>query len=323
MKVGILGAGRIAEVISNTLRAMAEAECYAIASRTLEKAQAFASEHGFAKAYGSYEELLQDPEVELVYIATPHSHHYECMKMCIRAHKPVLCEKSFTVNAKQAREIAELATKEQVFVTEAIWPRYMPSRSMINEVLASGVIGNVKMMTANLSYVIDHKARIVDPALAGGALLDVGVYGINFMLMHLGKDIERIESTVQMTDRGVDGQESITVTYKDGTMAVLTHGIFVRSDRKGIFYGDKGYVIVENINNPECIEIYDTNDNLIEKKDVPAQITGYEYEFLEAKRCLEEGKLQSDSMPLEETVYMMELMDGIRKNWGLVYPGEE
>ncbi len=322
MKVGILGAGGIAAVVSQTLGKMSEAECYAVGSRTITKAKEFAKENGFKKAYGSYEELVQDPEVELVYIATPHSHHYECMKLCINAHKPVICEKAFTMNADQAKEIKELAAKEKVFVTEAIWTRYMPSRSMIDEVINSGVIGKVHMMAANLSYIINHKERIVDPKLAGGALLDVGVYGINFSLMHMGKDIDHIESSVQMTDTGVDGQESITVFYKDGRMAVLTHGIYSRSDRKGIFYGDKGYIVVENINNPNAIEIYDTNDNLLEKKLVPKQISGYEYQFQECKACIEKGMIESKSMPLDESIHMMEVMDGIRKGWGLVYPGE-
>jgi predicted dehydrogenase len=245
------------------------------------------------------------------------------MKLCILAHKPVICEKAFTMNAAQAKEIRDLARSEKVFVTEAIWPRYMPSRAMINEVLESGIIGKVQTMTANLSYVINGHARIMDPKLAGGALLDVGVYGINFMLMHFGKDIERIESSVQMTETGVDGSESITVFYKDGRMAVLTHGIYTRSDRKGIFYGDKGYMIVENINNPGRIEVYDGEDHLLKALDVPPQISGYEYEFEECRNCIEEGRTESISMPVDESVYMMEVMDGIRRDWGLRYPGED
>ncbi len=323
MKVAVLGAGGIAGVVSRTLAQMKDVECYAVASRSLEKAEKFAKEYGFAKAYGSYEEVLKDEAVELVYIATPHSHHYACMKQCILAHKPVICEKAFTMNAAQAKEIRDLAAKEKVYVTEAIWPRYMPSRAMIDETLKSGIIGEVKDMTANLSYVIHQVERIKEPALAGGALLDIGVYGINFMLMHFGKDIDRVESSVQMTPTGVDGQETITVHYKDGRMAVLTHSIYCRSDRKGIFHGDKGYMVVENINNPQSIAVYDLDDKLLLEKKVPQQISGYEYEFAESARCLAEGKLQSDSMPLEESVYMMDLMDQIRKQWGLKYPGEE
>lgn len=323
MKVGFLGTGRIATTLAKTFARIEGVECYAVASRTLEKAEAFAKEHGFQKAYGSYQELAADPEVELVYIATPHSNHYADMKLCIEHNKPVLCEKAFTMNSGQAKEIAELAKKNEVFVTEAIWTRYMPSRKIINEVLENGVIGKTSTLTANLSYVIADKPRIVMPELAGGALLDVGVYGLNFAFMHFGTEIERIESSVQFTDTGVDGQETITLFYKDGRMAVLTHGIYARSDRKGIIYGDKGYMVVENINNPQSVSVFDTEDKLIKKIDMPEQISGYEYQIIESMEAIQNNKIESESMPLADTVYVMEIMDGIRKQWGLVYPQEK
>lgn len=323
MKVGFLGTGRIATTLAKTFAQVEGVECYAVASRTLEKAETFAKEHGFQKAYGSYRELAADPDVELVYIATPHSNHYADMKLCIEHKKPVLCEKAFTMNSGQAKEIAELAKKNGVFVTEAIWTRYMPSRKIINEVLESGVIGKAFTLTANLSYVIADKPRIVAPELAGGALLDVGVYGLNFAFMHFGTEIERIESSVQFTDTGVDGQETITLFYKDGRMAVLTHGIYARSDRKGIIYGDKGYMVVENINNPQSVSVFDTEDKLIKKIDMPEQISGYEYQIIESMEAIQNNKIESESMPLADTVYVMEIMDGIRKQWGLVYPQEK
>ncbi len=323
MKVGFLGTGRIATTLAKTFAQVEGVECYAVASRTLEKAQAFAGEHGFKEAYGSYQELVVDPEVELVYIATPHSNHYADMKLCIEHNKPVLCEKAFTMNSGQAKEIAELAKKNGVFVTEAIWTRYMPSRKIINEVLESGVIGKASTLTANLSYVIADNPRIVTPELAGGALLDVGVYGLNFAFMHFGTEIERIESSVQFTDTGVDGQETITLFYKDGRMAVLTHGIYARSDRKGIIYGDKGYIVVENINNPQSISVFDTEDKLIKTIDMPEQINGYEYQIIESMEAIKNNKVESESMPLADSVYVMEIMDSIRKQWGLVYPQEK
>lgn len=323
MRIGILGAGRIAGTLARTMAQIEEVECYAVASRSLEKAKDFADNYDFDVAYGSYEEMLGDEKVELVYIATPHSHHYEHMKMCIEHGKPVLCEKAFTMNAVQAKEIEALAREKKVYVAEAIWTRYMPSRKMIDDVLASGVIGKVTALTANLSYVIDHKERIVTPELAGGALLDVGVYCVNFALMHFGKDIERIETSVQMTETGVDGQETITVFYKDGKMANLTAGIYSRSDRRGIFYGNKGYVVVDNVNNPLKIEVFDMGDNLVQCHEVPEQISGYEYEVLESIQMVKEGSYQSESMPLAESVHMMEIMDGIRKQWNLVYPQEK
>ena len=322
MKIGILGAGKISHSTVPAMIALEEIECWAVASRSLEKAQAFAEKYGFRKAYGSYEEMLSDPEVELVYVATPHSHHFEHMMLCLNHGKAVLCEKAFTMNAKQAREVMEYAKAHGIFAAEAIWPRYMPSRKIIDDVIASGVIGKVNTLTANLSYVIHEVPRIYRPELAGGALLDIGVYGINFALMHFGTDIERVESSVQMTPTGVDGMETITIFYRDGRMAVLTHSIYARSDRKGIIHGDKGYMVVENINNPQSVSVFDLEDKLIAHYDVPRQINGYEYQFAECAKALAEGRTESWSMPMEDTVYMMEFMDSLRKQWGMVYPQE-
>lgn len=322
MKIGVLGTGFIVRCIAPTFARLENVECYAIASRTEERAKEAAKEFGFKKAYGSYEELVADPEVELVYIATPHSRHYEDMKLCLQHKKPVLCEKAFTMNSAQAKEIAELSAREGIFVAEAIWTRYMPSRKLIGEILDSGIIGKVSTLTANLSYVISQNYRIVAPELAGGALLDVGVYGLNFALMHFGTDIERIETSVQFTDTGVDGMESITLFFKDGRMAVLTHGIYARSDRKGIFYGDKGYIVVENINNPQSISVFDGEDNLVKRIDVPAQISGYEYQIQECIERIEAGETESFSMPLQDSIIVMEVADAIRRKWGLVYPQE-
>ena len=322
MKIGIIGAGHIAEVVAPTLVAMEGIECYAVSSRSLEKAEAFARKFGFEKAYGSYEEMLRDPNVELVYVATPHSHHYEHMMRCIEAGKPILCEKAFTLNAGQAKKIRAAAAERGVYVAEAIWTRYMPSRKVIDEVLASGIIGKPNTLTANLSYIISHKQRIYDPDLAGGALLDIGVYGINFALMHFGTDIERVESSVKMLDTGVDAMETITIFYKDGRMAVLTHSIFCRSDRKGIIHGDKGYMVVENINNPRSLKVYDTMDREIASYDFSDQISGYEFQFMEASACIAAGKTESDSMPMADTVCVMEFMDSLRNQWSMVYPQE-
>ena len=323
MKIGVLGAGNISSMVAPTMEAMPQIECYAVSSRSLEKATAFAERFGFQKAYGSYEEMLCDPEVQLVYITTPHSHHFEQLMLCLEHGKNVICEKAFTVNADQARQVYAKAKEKGLYAAEAIWTRYMPSRKMIQDIIDSGIIGKLNVVTGNLSYKIDWKERLMNPALAGGALLDIGIYGLNFALMHFGCDIERIESSVWMTPSGVDGMESITIFYKDGRMAVLNHSMYARSDRKGIFHGDKGYVVVENINNPNAINVYNDNDELLAHYDVPEQINGYEYEFMEAVRCIEAGKTESESMPACETIYVMELMDALRKQWGLVYPMEQ
>ena len=323
MKVGFLGAGHISEVVAPTLAALPGIECYAVSSRSLEKAQKFAETYGFEKAYGSYDEMLADPAVELVYVATPHSHHFEQMMLAIAFGKNILCEKAFTINAQEAELIRFSAARQGVFVAEAIWPRYMPSRKVISDVMNSGIIGTPNTLTANLSYDIDQVERIRNPELAGGALLDIGVYGLTFALMHFGKDIDRVESSVQMTETGVDGMETITIFYKDGRMAVLTHSIYCRSDRKGMIHGDKGYMVVENINNPQSLSVYDLQDRLLVHYDFSDQISGYEFQFQECAQAIAEGKKESDSMPMEETVFVMELMDSLRKQWGMVYPKEQ
>ena len=205
------------------------------------------------------------------------------MKLCIRI-KSRFCAESIYSERRQNR-----SGNSAGLVAEAIWTRYMPSRNMIQEIIDSGIIGDISVLTANLSYPISHKERIMRPELAGGALLDIGVYGVNFAMMHFGTDIERIESSVRMTDTGVDAMESITIFFRGGRMAVLTHDIYSRSDRKGIFY-EKGYIIVENINNPQSISVYDTEDRLVRRMDVPKQISGYEYEVLECIDAVRSGE---------------------------------
>ena len=322
MKLGILGPGRIARVVAPTLVSLPEIECYAVASQTPGKAEAFAEEFGFEKVYNSYEAMLQDPAVELVYITTPHSHHFEQMMLCLEHGKHIICEKAFTMNAEQARTVRDCAARKGLYVAEAIWTRYMPSRQLIDRIIGSGIIGKANTLTANLSYNIAYKPRIVEAALAGGALLDIGIYGLNFALMHFGDDIARIESSVQLTSGGVDAMETITIFYKDGRMAVLTHSIYCRSDRKGIIHGENGYLVVENINNPQSVSVYDDKDQLLQHHEVPKQISGYEYEFQEAVRCIEAGKGEADSMPMARTVQVMQIMDSLRKEWGVVYPQE-
>lgn len=322
MKIGIIGAGRIAKIMPETCCKLDEAEVFAVASRDLERAKEFAKKYNIPKAYGSYKELVLDSEIELVYIATPHSHHFEHIKLCLENGKNVLCEKAFTMNAKQAKEIIQLAKEKNLYLAEAIWTRYMPSRKIINDVISSGIIGKITNLSANLSYEMTKKERLIKPELAGGALLDVGIYPINFALMHFGKDIERIESSAQITKEGVDGFNSITIYYKDGRSAQLSSGLYARSDRKGIFWGEKGYIIVENINNPSSIKVFDSSDKIIKEFEIPNQISGYEYEIIEAASQIKAQKTESVSMPFSETIYVMELMDFLRKKWGVIYPQE-
>lgn len=320
MKVGIIGAGNIAKKMAKTLNLMEEGECYAVASRSLEKAEAFAAENEVEKAYGSYEDMLKDEKVELVYIATPHSHHYQCAKLCLAYHKPVLCEKAFMANAAQTREVLEAFEKEALFITEAIWTRYLPSRRMIDEVVASGELGEITFVTANLGADIQAKDRLQLPELAGGALLDVGIYPLNFIAMVLGTEVEEITSSCTKTRTGVDEQNAIILKYKNGAMAVAHSGMLSPTEQYGIVYGTKGFLIAEGVNNVQKIKIYDKNRQLKWEKAVPEQLTGFEDQVRASIKAIREGRVECEEMPHKETLRMMELMDGLRRDWGVRYP---
>lgn len=319
-KIGIIGCGHIAEKMAATLREMKGVMRYAVASRSAEKAQQFATQWQFAKAYGSYEELAADPEVDLVYIATPHAMHYDNARLCILHGKPVLCEKAFTANARQAEALLQLAKDKEVFITEAIWTRYMPLSLQIQKLLQSDIIGIPRTLSANLSYPIAGKERIIRPELAGGALLDIGIYTLNFAAMAFGTEIEQTHAVCQKTETGVDAQESITLFYKDGKMATLQASIYVQSDRQGIIAGDKGFMVVDNINNPQSVRIVDRRYHTIATYEAPPQITGFEYQVNACIEALEKGWLESPYMPHAETLRIMRQMDALRKEWGVTYP---
>ena len=322
MKVGVLGVGNIAAVMADTLRQMPQVTCWAVGSRTLEKAKNFAREYGFQRSYGSYEELVADPEVQLIYIATPHSHHYENIKLCLNHNKHVLAEKAFTQNAAQAREVIALAKEKGLLLAEAIWTRYMPMRRTLDEIVASGVIGKPTSLYATLSYPISQIERIQEPALAGGALLDVGVYPLNFASMVFGNDMEKISATAVLSDKGVDAITTAVLTYKDGRAAVIHANFQAASNREGAIYGEKGYILVQNINNCEGIQVFDADHRLITSYDRPRQISGYEYEVEACIEAIEKGQTQCPQMPHDEIIQMMEFMDEIRRQVGVVYPNE-
>ncbi|MCC8025135.1 MAG: Gfo/Idh/MocA family oxidoreductase [Clostridium sp.] len=323
MKIGIMGAGAIAMKMAKTLNLMEEAQCYAVASRSLEKAEKFAADNGVLKAYGSYEDMLKDQQVELVYIATPHSHHYDCAKLCLAYRKPVLCEKAFMANAAQTREILDAFEKADLFITEAIWTRYLPSRRMIDEVVASGELGEITFVTANLGADVQWKDRLQKPELAGGALLDVGIYPLNFISMVLGTEVEEITSSCTKTASGVDEQNAVILKFKNGAMAIAHSGMLSVTEQYGIVYGTKGYLIAEGVNNVQKLKVYDKARQLKWERDVPEQLTGFEDEVRASIKAIEEGKKECEEMPHKETLRMMEMMDGLRRDWGVKFPFEE
>ena len=290
LRIGIIGAGWIAEKAAITLNGLTTCECYAIASRSQEKADAFAAQWHVKKAYGSYAQLIADPDVDLVYVATPHSHHYDVTRDALMADKPCLVEKAFMANYRQAKEIVDLARERKVFLAEAIWTRYQPVVTIVRDLISSGRIGTPRLLTATLGYSMGDKPRIMRADLCGGALLDLGVYALNFVRMFFPADIVNMESQCVKSQTGMDLTNTISLILSDGMLCNLVN----THDRE----------FVEDIH-------------------VPQQITGYEYQFLACRQHLIDGLLEPQAMPLDETLYIMQLMDSLRQKWGVHYPMDD
>ncbi|MDR1548678.1 MAG: Gfo/Idh/MocA family oxidoreductase [Hungatella sp.] len=322
LKIGIMGTGGIASILADTMLQMPQAVLMGVASRSLEKAEEFAARFSLERAYGSYEELAKDPDIQLIYIATPHSEHYSNAKLCLENGKHVLCEKAFAANYAQAKEMTGLAKEKSLMITEAMWVRYMPMAKTLKEVLNSGIIGEPMTLTANLCYLIADKPRLMKPELAGGALLDVGVYTLNFASIVFGDEITDIQSSVIKTDSGVDAQNSIILCYPGEKMAILNSSLRVLSDRLGIIYGTRGYLVVENVNNFESIKVYDANRQLIETHIRPEQISGYEYQIEACGEAIRNGWTECPQMPHKTILDIMKVMDELRRQWGIRYPFE-
>lgn len=321
-RIGILGAGHIAEKMARTVAAMDGVQIYAVASRSMEKASEFAGRFGIGKAYGSYEDMVSDPMVEMVYVATPHSFHFPHVRLCLEHGRHVLCEKSFMLNAREAESVIALAREKKLFLAEAIWTRYQPARRILNEIIESGEIGRPQFLTAHLGYPLCHKERVWKAGLGGGVLLDIGVYCLNFAVMNFGRDIAEITTDCVKNEEGVDVSETIVLKYSDGRMATLTATMLAANYRQGLILCDNGSVLTHNINNPLGFEIYSRDQKLVRTVDAPRQNSGFEYEVQECIDSIRAGLLEPPSMPHEETLFMMRLMDRLREPWGVRFPGE-
>jgi len=304
LRVGIIGAGWIAEKAAITLNGLDNCECYAIASRSQEKAEAFSKKWETTKAYGSYSELIADPDVDLVYIATPHSHHYDVTREALLAGKPCLVEKAFMANYRQAKEIVGLAHERKVFLAEAIWTRYQPVVNMVRELIDNGVIGTPRLVTATLGY-------------------SLGVYTLNFVRMFFPSEIINMESLCVKSDTGMDITNAISLVLANGMLCNLQSSASCVGDNIGVIAGTDGNLIIDNINNPQKITINGHDRTFVETLYVPKQITGYEYQFLACRKALADGLLEPVEMPHAETLYIMQLMDSLRRKWGVRYPMDD
>ena len=320
LRVGIIGTGWIAEKAAITLRGLKDCEAYAVGSRTPEKAETFARQWGISKAYGSYAALIADPDVDLVYIGTPHSHHYDVTREALLAGKPCLVEKAFMANRREAQEIIDLVHERNVFLAEAIWTRYQPVVGMVRDLIANGRIGTPRLLTATLGYSMGDKPRIMRADLCGGALLDLGVYALNFVRMFFPADIVSIDSQCVKSATGMDLTNAITLVLADGMLCNLQSSAACVGDNIGVIAGTDGNLIIDNINNPQTITVNGPDRTYVETIRVPEQITGYEYQFSACRQALIDGLLEPLEMPHKETLYIMELMDGLRQKWGVRYP---
>lgn len=320
LRVGIIATGWIAEKAAYTIQRMEGVTCHAVASRTLQKAQDFAEKWGIPCAYGSYSELLDAEDIDLVYVGTPHSHHFDVTMEAIEKGKPCLVEKAFMANYDQALQVVQKAREKKVFLAEAIWTRYQPIVQTIRDIIKSGRLGELRLLTGSIGYSMGNKPRIMRADLCGGALLDLGVYGINFVRMFCDAKIEQIESQCMKSDTGMDLTNCISWRMEGGIMANIQSSACCVNDNQGTICGTEGYLIVDNINNPQSVKIYKRDRIFVEEIKVPQQITGYEYQFTVCKEALDKGLTEAPCMPQDETLYIMKLMDDLRFKWGVVYP---
>ena len=239
------------------------------------------------------------------------------------ADKPCLVEKAFMANLRQAKEIVDLAHERKVFLAEAIWTRYQPVVQMVRDLISSGRIGEPRLVTATLGYSMGEKPRIMRADLCGGALLDLGVYALNFVRMFFPADIVSIDSQCVKSKTGMDLTNAITLVLSDGLLCNLQSSAACVGDNIGVIAGPEGNLIIDNINNPQKITVNTHDRVFVEDIHVPRQITGYEYQFLACREALIEGLLEPREMPHKETLYIMQLMDELRRKWGVRYPMDE
>lgn len=323
LRWGIVGTGNIAQQFARGLALLPDAQLVAVGSRSQAAADAFAQSFGGPRAYPSYEALAQDPEVQAVYVATPHPLHHANTLMCLRAGKHVLCEKPFTLNAGQLAELIAEARARRLFLMEAMWTRFLPALVQVRLLLEAGAIGEARAVTADFGFraPFDPSSRLFDPALGGGALLDVGIYPISFASMVLGAP-QQISALAHLGETGVDEQAAVTLGHSGGRLALLFAATRTESQREAFVLGTGGQIKVHSpwyVPSRVTLSRPDRGD---EEFELPISGNGYQYEAAEVARCLREGRLESPVMPLDESLTIMQTLDAIRAQWGLRYPGE-
>ena len=327
LRWGIIGVGNIANTMADTLKITPNNQLYAVASKTPSKARIFADKNGVENVY-SYQEIVNSREIDIIYVATTHNFHFDNAKLALEHGKHVLIEKSFTVNAKEARELVRIAREKKLFLMEAIWTRFLPSVKLLKKKITNHDIGDVKQI--NISYggfvTPEYEKRLKDPALAGGVTLDMGIYAISFVCYLLGELPTDIKSMARFSDLGVDEISNYMFRFPSGCLTNICTSYNLKMTNEAIIYGTKGFITFPEFSAGQRFTIFKhegTND-IKDKIDVLENNhdNGFIYQVEEVVRCIQQGELESKIIPLDETIGIMEVMDKMREEWGFIYPFE-
>ncbi len=321
---GILAPGRIARGFVTGLKAIEGAELYAVGSRSVDKARRFADEFGFQNAYGSYAELADDPDVDVIYISTPHHLHFENTLMCLNKGKAVICEKPFTINSKQLQVLVNTAREKHIFLMEAVWTRFLPGIEKVLELIQRDEIGRIKILNADFGFKADYNpgSRLFDPFLGGGSLLDIGIYPVFLSLLILGYPKE-IHAVAVKAPTGVDESVSISLSYENGALANLHCTFAANTTTDAHIYADRGKIHILNQWFRPAGIIVSRENKEVEEINIPALANGYEYEAMEVMRCLQNGLTESPVLGLDFSLQLMRLLDAIREKCNIVYTDYE
>lgn len=322
---GVLAPGGIAHSFAGAVAGGTASQVVAVGSRSVERAEEFAQRHGVAQAYGSYEQLVADPDVDAVYVASPHSEHRAHALLALEAGKPVLVEKAFARSASEGREVLERARALGLLAAEAMWSRYLPHYDVVRQVVQDGLLGEVVLLTADHSQPLwpDGPARLADPALAGGALLDLGVYPVSFADHVLGEPAQ-VHAAGVLTERGVDATEVVTLVHDEGPLAVLTASMAAAGPCTAGVVGTLGRLeLAGRFYTPTTVRLVVGDDVAESDGRLPGGVHGFSYEAAEFARCLREGRTETVSMPHEATLRVLRTMDAVRERLGVRYPGED
>lgn len=329
---GIIGPGSIVKRFLNDMPKCEGAKLVAVASRSIQKAKDFAEEYGFERFYGSYQELAGDKDVDVVYVATPHPFHKEQAMMCMEAGKSVLCEKPVAVSKAEIVEMIECAKRNNVFFMEGMWTRHFPVNRQVKELLDSGKLGKVTLIKADFGFgswingaVENKESRIFNMDLAGGALLDVGVYTVSYATWMKGEQPVEIKSMATKVETGADGMSTILLKYEDGAMAMLESSVIQTTKQDALIYCEKGYVDIKDFWHPTkaVVKFNDGSEDIVieDKYDVDGG-TGFNYEAQHVVDCMKDGLKESSYISWQNSIDVMETLDTIRQQINLVFPFE-